>query len=534
MKRKDVKLEEVFRLPPGSREEMDRALERIKGRLQSNTAANPDPSVEKRDLRADRSGPARSRAIMLAAATIVLSVVVGAFWNSRVQGVMSTPDGASHWVYSGTLSGNAGGVLKLRDESRVEIRALSEVLLERATDGIRIRLDKGTIIVNAAKQRNGHLYVQTKDMMVSVVGTVFVVNAEDVGSRVAVLEGEVRVQRGPTQDQLRPGEHVATSPAMELPPVEDDVSWSRDAAEHLALLDQTRAPAVRRPSSREPEWQKIAGRKLSFETASVLSSDSRDPGAFPLTIDNVYRSTGGVFNASFPLRYYVEFAYKLSLTPEQREAWLSQVPKWVETDHFAIEAKSPINNPTKDQLRLMMQSLLAERFKLALHFEQKPMQALTLSLVNAGTLGPGIRPHAEGPPCLAKRADSDLFPRDIDRNVWPYHCDTVILMRPGVSPKGLGPAVPKTSVQSLLMAARNVTMEIMLDAFTSPGVGLSHPVVDQTGLDGNFDFNLEWTPDDTSTAFAEAVREQLGMKLELNRVQVPVLFIDHVEKPSGN
>jgi len=116
MKRKDVKLEEVFRLPPGSREEMDRALERIKGRLQSNTAANPDPSVEKRVLRADRSGPARSRAIMLAAATIVLSVVVGAFWNSRVQGVMSTPDGASHWVYSGTLSGNAGGVLKLRDE----------------------------------------------------------------------------------------------------------------------------------------------------------------------------------------------------------------------------------------------------------------------------------------------------------------------------------------------------------------------------------------------------------------------------------
>jgi len=63
MKRKDVKLEEVFRLPPGSREEMDRALERIKGRLQSNTAANPDPSVEKRVLRADRSGPARSRAI---------------------------------------------------------------------------------------------------------------------------------------------------------------------------------------------------------------------------------------------------------------------------------------------------------------------------------------------------------------------------------------------------------------------------------------------------------------------------------------
>lgn len=532
MKRKDVNLEEMLRLPPGSREEMDRALRRIKDRLHSNTTGSPDPALEEQIRRSAPSVSPWTGAILPTAAVLLLAVLAGVFWNSRVYGVMSTPDGKSQWVYSGHAFGNAGGVLKLRDESRVEIRALSEVLLERATDGVRIRLDKGTIIVHAAEQRNGHLYVQTRDMMVSVVGTVFVVKAEEAGSRVAVLAGEVRVQRGPTENQLRPGEQVSTSPSMELPPVKDEVSWSRDAVEHLALLDQTLTTAVR-TAAREPEWQKTAGSRLSFETASVLPSDSRDPGSFPLTVDNVYRSTGGVFKASFPLRYYVEFAYKLSLTREQREAWLSQVPSWVETDHFAMDAKSPINNPTKDQMRLMMQSLLAERFKLALHFEHRPMQALTLSLVNAGTLGPGIRPHAEGPPCLAKRSDSDLFPRDIDRNVWPYHCDTVILMRPGVSLKGLGP-VPKTSVQSLLMAARNVTMEIMMDGFTLPGVGLSHPVVDQTGLDGNFDFNLEWTPDDTRTAFAEAVREQLGMKLELNRVQIPVLFIDHVEKPSGN
>ena len=73
------------------------------------------------------------------------------------------------------------------------------------------------------------------------------------------------------------------------------------------------------------------------------------------------------------------------------------------------------------------------------------------------------------------------------------------------------------------------------------------PVIDETGYAGYFDFQLEFsreltavqanvaTPTDTSEpSIFTALQEQLGMKLELNRVQVPVLFIDHVEKPSGN
>jgi ferric-dicitrate binding protein FerR (iron transport regulator) len=86
-------------------------------------------------------------------------------------------------------NGNAGAVLALADGSRVEMRTQSELSLERADDGIRIRLRSGSIIVNAAKQRAGHLYVQTKDMAVSVVGTIFLVNAENAGSSVAVIEG---------------------------------------------------------------------------------------------------------------------------------------------------------------------------------------------------------------------------------------------------------------------------------------------------------------------------------------------------------
>ena len=382
------------------------------------------------------------------------------------------------------------------------------------------------MIVNAAKQRTGHLYVQTKDVTVSVVGTVFFVNAGVTGSRVGVFQGEVQVQQGATTKQLRPGEEVTTNPAAEVLPVREEISWSRHADQHLALLD-AQAPE-------QPEWQKAAGGKLSFENATVHPSNERDPGAFPLSIDNIYRSTGGVFKTSFPLRYYIEFAYKLSLTPAQRESWLSQVPRWVETDNFAIEAKAPTSNPTKDQMRLMLQSLLAEHFKLALHFEPKQLPVFALTLVKPGKLGPEIRPHAEGPPCPAKRADTDLFARDIDPGVWPSSCDTVIFMRPGVALERLGPAVHKTSVQSQVLAGRNVTVEIMLDGFTSSGIGLGHPVVDQTGLAGNFDFSLEWTPEDTTTAFAEAVKEQLGMKLEATKAPLPVLIVDHVEKPSDN
>jgi uncharacterized protein (TIGR03435 family) len=528
MKRREIKLEEILRLPPGSEEEMKGSLDRILGRLRLSIAAKHAPAPEE---------PVRAygwrRTLLLTAATFLIAAVLGGVaWNSRMYGVLQSADGESQWIYAETAFGGEGGILTLRDDSRVEIRPMSVVSLQRAADGVRVRLDKGTIIVNAAEQHRGHLYVQTKDMTVSVVGTVFVVNAAESGSRVAVLQGEVQVQQGPTGKQLRSGEQAATSPSMELLPVKEDVSWSLHAVEHLALLDKAGTAGTKTAyAPPEPEWQKAAGSKMSFATASVQPSDSRDPGSFPLTVDNIYRSTGGVFKASFPLRYYIEFAYKLSLTPEQREAWLSQVPKWVETDHFAIDAKAPMANPTKDQMRLMLQSLLAERFKLALRFEPMQMQVLALTVIKPGMLGPQIRSHAEGPPCPTKRAESDLFPWNFDPKVWPHVCGTVIHIRPGGIPlERLGAEVKKSSMQSHLIAGRNVSLEIILDSFIHPGVGMEHPVVDQTGLKGDFDFSLEWTPD----AFADAVKEQLGMRLDATRASMPVLVVDNIQKPLEN
>jgi hypothetical protein len=158
-----------------------------------------------------------------AAAAVLLAAVIGT--------AILWPRGAE--VYA---AGADGLQFTLVDDSRVEMRAHSELKVDRTADGIRIDLKKGGIIVNAAKQRTGHLYVQTKDLTVSVVGTVFLVNAEDAGSRVAVIEGEVRVHEGRAETTLRPGEHKATNPALAVRPVAEEIGWSRHADIHRAML----------------------------------------------------------------------------------------------------------------------------------------------------------------------------------------------------------------------------------------------------------------------------------------------------------
>lgn len=99
--------------------------------------------------------------------------------------------------------------------------------------------------LTAAKQHSGHLYVQTKDVTVSVAGTVFLVNAEETGSRVAVIQGEVQVQQGATSRKLSAGEQVATNPAMIAAPVKKEIKWSKDEESQLALLERQTAESQR-------------------------------------------------------------------------------------------------------------------------------------------------------------------------------------------------------------------------------------------------------------------------------------------------
>src|SRR5262249_4937023 len=116
------------------------------------------------------------------------------------------------------------------------------------------------------------------------------------------------------------------------------------------------------------------------------------------------------------------FAYKFVIPPERQRAMAAELPKWVSTDSFDIEARAPITNPSKDQMRLMMQSLLAERFGLALHFETRAMPVLALVVANRARRGQQLIPHSDGPPC-PDTASPEYVPQDIP-GVFPQNCET--------------------------------------------------------------------------------------------------------------
>jgi uncharacterized protein (TIGR03435 family) len=164
-------------------------------------------------------------------------------------------------------------------------------------------------------------------------------------------------------------------------------------------------------------------------------------------------------------------------------------PGWLATERFDVDATFPGNTPP-EQLRLMLQSLLAERFKLALHKEtrQLPMYAFTVAKG-----GPKIHPVEEGQ--------------------------------------------PKTSGSAGHMEATRIGMRKLADLLArQEGV----PVTDSTGLAGVFDLTLDWSPDnaspsDSGASIFSALQEQLGLKLETRKGPVEVVVIDAVEKtPTAN
>ena len=180
-----------------------------------------------------------------------------------------------------------------------------------------------------------------------------------------------------------------------------------------------------------------------------------------------------------------ELAYIPSRQPKPRTA--KPPSKWVSEDRFAIQAKATEGNPTKDQMRLMMQALLADRFKLAVHFEPQEAAVLALTLVKPEKLGPKLRPHAQGPPC-------DTAPPP---GVFPPDCD-VMMLEIGSDRMAIG-------------GSRNTSLPLIAGAL--PGWATwPRPVVDRTRLSGRFDFKLEWSPetDTLHAAPGEPVPDMTG------------------------
>ena len=280
---------------------------------------------------------------------------------------------------------------------------------------------------------------------------------------------------------------------------------------------------------------------MAFDVASIKLAK---PGTFTMPTffldQGDVKPPGGHFLGSWPLSGYIWFAYKLNTFQSDLSA---QLPKWA-NDDYLIDAKVD-GNPTKDQMRLMMQSLLADRFKLTVHFEAKEVPVLALTLIKPGKPGPKLRPHSAGPPCpdsyeMINPLTTPHPPLPKAGDAFPPQCGT--------------PAQVLATSDGTRIGSRNTTMGLLAQdiySYASRLGELDRPVVDQTGLKERFDFTMELpagiisifpkppnpddpSPDPKGPLFLNAVREQLGLKLMRSRGEVRTLIIDHVERPSEN
>jgi len=255
---------------------------------------------------------------------------------------------------------------------------------------------------------------------------------------------------------------------------------------------------------------------LTFEVASVKTGVPSDvpTGIRPVT-------AGGQFRAVLTLHDLIQIAYgsPLALLPSQ----VIGGPDWVAKERFEIIAKAEglANAPSggRDQLQAMMQTLVAERFRVVLRRESRQLPIFNLVLDRSdGKLGPRL--HPEDGLCIPMSATSTSV---ADQSRW---C-------------GFRRFAPGA------ISARGMT----LDAFAS-GIStrpdIQRVVRNRTSLIGNFDFDLDYTPDtpvqqdqappgstrDGGVSLSTALREQLGLKLENATGPVDVLVIDHVERPT--
>jgi uncharacterized protein (TIGR03435 family) len=286
-----------------------------------------------------------------------------------------------------------------------------------------------------------------------------------------------------------------------------------------------------------PAWQKAAGSKMEFDVASIrLDTGDFKPPSTALSNDDGMPPQDGLFHSDFPVYADIEFAYKISLTPEQERAMLAPLPKWVKTDRYNIQARSP-DKPTKDQARLMMRSLLEERFGLKVHFETQTVPTWAMTLIKPGKLGPKLIPVPEGHGCMDSVPPGTPSP---DAKPVSQLCGSYTLHR--------------TADGATVFESHKTTMALLASSLPTIDA-LGRPVVDQTGLTGDYDVSVEFSMEAARNAlraeaapssadaasepppgitFMDAVREQLGLKLEPTRAPVQVLVIDHIERPSEN
>jgi uncharacterized protein (TIGR03435 family) len=227
----------------------------------------------------------------------------------------------------------------------------------------------------------------------------------------------------------------------------------------------------------------LAAQSASFEVVSIKPSGPDYQGMFMNG-----QPGGGIRIRGATVKNLIALAYNV------REFQISGAPAWAGTEHFDIEALPAHGSGTANplQTRESMQALLADRFLLRIHQEDKEQSVYALTVAKHG-------PKLQDPP---------------------------------------------PEVQSLIRGSRglitgkNTTMAMLVLNLSAQ---LGKSVVDHTGLTGKYDFKLEWTADNTPAADQDrgptlftALQEQLGLRLDTEKGIVNMLVIDHLERPSEN
>ena len=256
--------------------------------------------------------------------------------------------------------------------------------------------------------------------------------------------------------------------------------------------------------------------KPAFDVAAVKENRSVEQSGRTSGVD-----AGQYTATNMPLYFLVLTTY--SLLDHQ----LAGMPDWTRTTRYDIAASYPPGlRPNEQELKAMLQGLLADRFKLVAHHETRELPAYALTMANKDRkLGPQMSSSsvdcvkwlADGRPQIAAGPPSAIAPGGMRPEC------LLIANRRGILTAGTKP------IKELAVA---------LQSF------VGRPVVDQTGLSGNFNMDMQWTPSasdasapagppaaDIGVSIFTALQEQLGLKLESTKASFDVLVVDHIERP---
>jgi uncharacterized protein (TIGR03435 family) len=238
--------------------------------------------------------------------------------------------------------------------------------------------------------------------------------------------------------------------------------------------------------------------KPEFEVATI-----KPTRASPRVVPGFNVTASELRSPNISVAGLITFAFELHLKQ------VSGLPGWAESEGYEIVAKLPQGgNPSDSQLRAMLQHLLQSRFGLSFHMEKRELSVYAIGIGKNGPAGVKMATNTAGGLRMGTRG------------------------------------VARVNFQGATMGALAAQLQLRV---------LDRPVIDQTGLEGRYDFTLDWRPDEFQfPAFSPAQRaavqanndalpdlftafqEQLGLKLEATKAPAPVLVIDKISKPSEN